>query len=796
MRILLLFIIFTVSLDLISDYQLELRQNYYPFVEDCNFLFFVDVDSDEYDDIITVYDHEVVWIKNDNGEQYLESHVLITTDNVVDNAYVCESPLNEDLCLFLISGLEIRMYKLQSNQLVLLNIHILPDTHIISEVYILRESEEGLFTNCVVEENMIWTYLSNNNDQIIQIDSLGFSDSIFSSVIVNLDDDNDNEIVYSSSNGLFIGDLADSIYVEESLISDSTLFESITVEDISNDGVKEIIALKNGEVFLYSSTNGETYQFSGKIFQEYEFVNKLFVVDFIGDDADDIAIIQSDSVLTFIENNNNFYVESSRIVLEDQEAFRCFADMNNDNKQNPVLSDFDGAFLQYLSIVGSGETDRVFCAGSRFDMTKILYQPQNHDVYFLHSGRVIIADITDSVLDFNLKPFTSTDIVDFSVSDLDDNGTNDLVALLPTDNHHLSLVVEYDDDRLGLVRDDIVVASSASVKVSTCDIDSDNLMDIVLYNSDSEYISVFYNINGEFMGDREVIITGSASDKFSFADVDGNGLKDIVYYSSGASQSSSMNVCFNNDGISFSDPVLIDYFLQFQDMHIEDYNNDSIKDLLVLRNRRLYLRYGDRSENGFQEFDNFISVSDGFLNQLNTDYNDDTFPDIFNTTATDGYISISVLENNNYAASWDDYEISDMDFSNEQELVCTSGSPFDFCVFDSADGSISAGIISEFTESMGVEVLSDISAACYPNPFNPETTISYTIKKDCTVEINVYNIKGQRIKTLLDSFKAKGKHSLIWDGTDENEHRVSSGIYFYKISTNRSTLNGKMILIK
>ena len=83
-----------------------------------------------------------------------------------------------------------------------------------------------------------------------------------------------------------------------------------------------------------------------------------------------------------------------------------------------------------------------------------------------------------------------------------------------------------------------------------------------------------------------------------------------------------------------------------------------------------------------------------------------------------------------------------------------------------------------------------------PNPFNPKTKIQYTIPKDTKVELKIYNIKGQLIKTLVDEKQKKGKHSLIWNGKNKNGKPVSSGIYFYKLKTDNYSDVKKMLLLK
>ena len=86
--------------------------------------------------------------------------------------------------------------------------------------------------------------------------------------------------------------------------------------------------------------------------------------------------------------------------------------------------------------------------------------------------------------------------------------------------------------------------------------------------------------------------------------------------------------------------------------------------------------------------------------------------------------------------------------------------------------------------------------ANYPNPFNPVTNILFSISNDGQVGIDIYNIKGQKIKTLVNKKYNKGKHSVVWNGTDDSNVTVASGIYFYRMTTEDFTQTKKMILIK
>lgn len=84
----------------------------------------------------------------------------------------------------------------------------------------------------------------------------------------------------------------------------------------------------------------------------------------------------------------------------------------------------------------------------------------------------------------------------------------------------------------------------------------------------------------------------------------------------------------------------------------------------------------------------------------------------------------------------------------------------------------------------------------YPNPFNPVTTINYSLANEGNIVLIVYNIKGQKVKTLVKEIKDSGHYQAIWDGTDNNKKQVASGVYFYRLTTSEKTLNKKMLLLK
>ncbi|MCD4796720.1 MAG: T9SS type A sorting domain-containing protein, partial [Candidatus Cloacimonetes bacterium] len=84
----------------------------------------------------------------------------------------------------------------------------------------------------------------------------------------------------------------------------------------------------------------------------------------------------------------------------------------------------------------------------------------------------------------------------------------------------------------------------------------------------------------------------------------------------------------------------------------------------------------------------------------------------------------------------------------------------------------------------------------FPNPFNLETTIYFTTEHTENTELSIYNIRGQKVTTLINDRLEKGDHTVIWNGKDHNNKNVASGIYFYKLKAGEETKVKKMLLLK
>jgi Ca-activated chloride channel family protein len=125
------------------------------------------------------------------------------------------------------------------------------------------------------------------------------------------------------------------------------------------------------------------------------------------------------------------------------------------------------------------------------------------------------------------------------------------------------------------------------------------------------------------------------------------------------------------------------------------------------------------------------------------------------------------------------------------------------------DLSLSYGVVCVFTSFTGGEtpdedIIEEVTPkdivllGNYPNPFNPETRIRFEVLKDMKAPafIEIYNLKGQVVRSLAIRINKKGIYEVYWDGKDNNGMRAASGNYFYKIRINNYILTGKMVMLK
>lgn len=83
-----------------------------------------------------------------------------------------------------------------------------------------------------------------------------------------------------------------------------------------------------------------------------------------------------------------------------------------------------------------------------------------------------------------------------------------------------------------------------------------------------------------------------------------------------------------------------------------------------------------------------------------------------------------------------------------------------------------------------------------PNPFNPATTIEYSVQRKSHIELVIYNLLGMKVRTLVDETLSRGNYTSQWNGRDKYGNQVASGLYFYRLQTESGSTTKKMILLR
>jgi hypothetical protein len=84
----------------------------------------------------------------------------------------------------------------------------------------------------------------------------------------------------------------------------------------------------------------------------------------------------------------------------------------------------------------------------------------------------------------------------------------------------------------------------------------------------------------------------------------------------------------------------------------------------------------------------------------------------------------------------------------------------------------------------------------FPNPLKASTTIEYVLSADCMVSVSVFNVNGQRVRTLVSAVQPPGRHSAVWDGRDDTGREVSPGVYFYRLDAGDYRTVSKMVIAR
>lgn len=392
-----------------------------------------------------------------------------------------------------------------------------------------------------------------------------------------------------------------------------------------------------------------------------------------------------------------------------------------------------------------------------------------------------------------------------------------LLTGISQDGTRISKVLRNDQVTFTDINAPLLAVGNSSVAWG--DYDNDGLLDIALSgraNTNEIVTKVYRNTGGSFV-DANASIMGVYISSLAWADIDNNGYIDLVI-SGGRSLTAPFNpysaVYYNSDGSFTSSQSLSG--LCFSSIGICDIDSDGDLDILLT----------GRSSGG----------TGSSLLYSNTGTPQNTIPS--------APINLQVHEYpDNFRFTWDESEdsqqnstslsysirigsspgacdiVSSSSLSDGQGLLPDFGRVHSVTGFSikrdafhpkttyywscqSVDNSFAKSLFAQestFNTSVESSDLMENSAPLMfvtPNPFHSSVTIDCSIIKNSRVIITVYNTRGQKIATLLDCNKERGRYSVVWAGVDMNERSVAPGVYFIRLDTDDDSIVSKAILLK
>ncbi len=582
--------------------------------------------------------------------------------------------------------------------------------------------------------------------------------------------------------------------------------------DVNMDGTPDIIlhsaASQTLKVVESTSANGYTVNipFADSVID----LMQMELADFNNDNAEDIAVYFSsygDKKIAVYLNQNSNFILSSEIVFDSKRFYVYDADLDG---QVDIIGDLSVDYIVYYNengLFSLSESEiyplgyvNSFCVENITGSDKCIVEGL---------GYVVEGEIVAGQIVMNEKPVRDIhDFNDFAYADIDENCELDylFVENFNLDNLDKDIIKVYINGVQTQTLDISPLAGSI-IDAKFNDVDNDGDYDITYYSVEDSVCSVkvLENTNNQF-GTVPIVIHISPVDNHLFADVNGDMLCDLLY----TYDNDEMNIIMNQGSMTFADSIY-QFGWYIREFTYEDIDGDGIKDIVKLDshgNSRLAL-YKGSTDGSFTE--------ESYWFDSDSQFRDVDFVDFDNN----GFIDLMFTKRYTYVGQNRDLKLEylenfiNLNYVNWTTLICEDYSTPIQYLFDNCDvnndnlqdilviryhtGEIQAflntTIVNDAASDVKDVLHTKLNANC-PNPFNPETSIGYSLAKDGEVELNVYNLKGQRVRTLIKDHDEAGAHSVKWNGKNDKGADVSSGVYFYQLKTAEFTESRKMLLLK
>jgi hypothetical protein len=630
---------------------------------------------------------------------------------------------------------------------------------------------------------------------------------------------------------------------------------SIIADDFNNDGIPDIAAVGNPgqtDFTLGILINNGQGQFSDTSLFISDGFYTLKAGDFNGDGFDDIAAIRTtDSVYIYTNNGNGAFQFSGGFPTGREARSIAIGDLNGDGvKDLTVVSHLDSRVLTYFNN-GGGTFAVADTYSTPYQPRWVAGGDFNSDGHIdmavaSNGGKAVSVFTNDDTGKFNLPSLydVSVDPIMVYCANLDGNQLSDLIV--KTSDNYLAMLINRSG--MNFRRTFITGSPLEDNNIIIGDFNGDSIDDFAIIHHppvDSLTIRIFFNAgNGNIIGETTINIPNYDSPKYYVSELNGDGIDDIVV----GGNSSNFSVILSNQNGSFEPPV--QYYINYgfsNPLLVSDLDSDGYNDIIAGADFLTIFR--NIGSGVFEEESTFAFHSNSLSKIFGFDFDSDSDNDLIFVNGSSGRIYLLRNNGNMIFTDAGNFKIvganapvisADLDHDGRMDIILYLGNygiapylnqgndtfaiPFRYGTrhyMSHGEGMFAAGDINgdgaldiiepgypEFPNKISVmlnkTMVQDVPEnpnnnlpyqtsllINYPNPFNAQTTIRYTLPAASNVSIDIFDITGRKIEMLLSEKQQAGEHSVVW-----NADGKPSGIYFYRLKAGDISKTEKCILLK
>ena len=628
------------------------------------------------------------------------------------------------------------------------------------------------------------------------------------------------------------------------LIPNLTLYGNITVEEVEGDG--------DGVPNI-----GETISIRVGLGNEVDFLDAFGITATLVSELEGVEVLQETLEFNDILNGMNSYANNTAlvhvhshvstlelpftlVVTSNQEAANPYPfykeiplminiSMSQPNwplitgaqsPSSPVVANLDGTGKKLITVVNGivhlVDSAKNYAPGFPLDLQEnTLGQiavgnvtgDQNLEIVIVTStGKVKVISSTGQVVnEYNLQGAVRNSPI---IADLNNNGQNEIIVGTQTrkvfvlNGSDLSVWPNYPIDFTGVI----------ITNLSVGDVNNDGTKNIVVNVSGNPgEVHVLNPVSGQNIAGFPYTAAGATNVGSSLANLDGDADLEIIFASNAATNCPIF--VLKSNGTLLTQTTISSGIRT--EIAVVDLNNDGNPEIVFGDNAgNLHVKNSNLQHlpgfpvnvgTGIESSPVFANVNgDGNREIIFGDNSGNLHIVKFNAQHLTGY-PLNVVPTSIKASPW----IGNFDNDNDGDILLTSSEGVIFIDYKSPVSSLywntfranygnTANNADPTTPNTDIisPVLANALEQNYPNPFNPETQIKFSLKNNENVKLAIYNVKGQLVKNLVNENKPAGHHSVVWNGVDNNNTKVASGLYFYKIETNSFSSTRKMMLLK